>query len=89
MQVCEALIGKPEQIAAAIGVAGKVPFAWRHPAKGRAAGDIPSAIHMRLLLDHSARHGLGLTERHLIRGGSEAEIAAILAARAAGRVAAA
>ncbi len=88
MQVCEALIGKPEQIAAAIGVADKVPFAWRHPAKGRAAGDITSAIHMRLLLAHSARHGLGLTPDHLIWGAREEDIAAILADRAAGKVAA-
>lgn len=82
-QVCEALIGKPEQIAAVCCTADKSPFAWRHPSKGRDAGDIPSAAHMRRLLDHSDAQGLGLTAEHLIRGAAEDEIEAILIARGA------
>ncbi len=78
LQVCERLIGKPEWLAEAIGVAGKVPFAWRHPSKGRDAGDIPSARHMRALLAYSETHGLGLTAEHLVRGAAEAEIEDIL-----------
>lgn len=88
MQVCEALIGKPEQIAGALGINEKSPYHWRSARTGRLAGDLPSADVMRRLLEHSDRHGLGLTAEHLIRGASEAEIAALLAARSAGKVAA-
>jgi hypothetical protein len=38
---------------------------------------------MRALLAHSAARGLGLTAEHLLFGAADAEIAAILAARAA------
>ena len=79
--VCERLIGKPQKIAAAIGMNEKSPFHWRHARTGRIAGDLPSATVMRALLDHSEAHALGLTATHLIRGASEAEVAAILAAR--------
>lgn len=78
LEVCERLIGKPEWLAEAIGVADKVPYAWRHASKGRDAGDIPSARHMRALLAYSDAHGLGLTADHLVRGASEAEIEDIL-----------
>ena len=82
IQVCERLIGKPEQIAAAIGMNEKSPYHWRNARTGRSAGDLPSTNVMRALLAHSAAHQLGLTADHLIWGAPEAEIADILAARA-------
>lgn len=81
MQVCERLIGKPEQIAAAIGGNTKAPYHWRRERTGRSAGDMPSAQVMRALLAHSATHSLGLTADHLIWGAPASEIEAILAAR--------
>lgn len=79
MAVCERLIGTPEEIARICGIAEKSPYAWRFASKGRHAGDLTSAVHMRALLAHSEAHGLGLTAEHLIRGATEAEVEAILA----------
>lgn len=84
LEVCERLIGPPAVLGVVCGLSIKATYIWRRPATGRAAGDIPSAPNMRNLLDHSDRLGLGLTANHLIRGASEDEIAAILAARNAG-----
>ena len=87
--VCERLIGPPETIAAIAQVAAKAPYNWRRlGARFRLAGDLPSAVTMRRLLEHSDRHQLGLTADHLIRGASEAEVAAIEAARPMPQVAA-
>jgi hypothetical protein len=82
-EVVEKLIGKPDVIGKIVGVDGKAPYQWRGARGFRAAGDIPYAAHMRALLAHSATHHLGLTAEHLIWGATEAEIEAILAARAA------
>jgi hypothetical protein len=82
MTVCERLLGKPSEIGRAIGMNEKAAFHWRHANSSRDAGDLPSAPVMRRLLAYSDAHGLGLTAEHLIRGADEAEIAAILAARA-------
>lgn len=79
MQVCERLIGKPEQIAAAIGYQEKAPYHWRHAREGRDAGDLPTARVMRSLLAHAAAHRIPLTADHLIWGASEGEVAALLA----------
>ena len=79
MQVCERLIGKPEQIAAAIGLKEKAPYHWRNARTGRAAGDFPSATVMRQLLAHAAARQIPLTADHLVWGASEAEVDAILA----------
>ena len=81
MQVCEALIGKPEEIAIICGYTAKAAFPWRRAAENRDAGDLPSARVMRRLLAHSRANHLGLEARHLIEGAPEAEIAEILAAR--------
>jgi len=88
LDVCEALIGGPEVLAPICGRNAKSPYLWRRSANGRAAGDIPSTIHMRALLAHSAARGLGLTADHLIWGAPAAEIDAILARRASPAVAA-
>ena len=82
LEVVEALIGKPDVIAAICGVNQKAPYGWRHATDRRDSGDIPYTAHQRLLLAHSAAHQLGLTADHLIWGAPEAEIADILAARA-------
>lgn len=84
MQVCERLIGKPEQIAVAAGCNEKAPYHWRHERHGRAPGDMPSLQVVRALLAHSAARHLGLTADHLIWGAPEDEIAAILDLRQPG-----
>ena len=81
LEVCKRLIGKFELIGEICGIHPKSPYQWRDGQGLRAAGDLPFAAHMRRLLDYSDRLGLGLTADHLIRGASEDEIAAILAAR--------
>lgn len=88
MQVCERLIGKPEQIAAVTDLHPKSPFHWRNARSGRDAGDMPSVGIIRRLLTHSAAHGLGLTADHLIWGAGEEAVAEILAARRVKAVAA-
>lgn len=80
MQVAERLIGKPEQIAAAIGLKEKAPYHWRNARTGRAAGDFPSATVMRALLAYAAARCIPLTAEHLIWGASEDELAALIAA---------
>lgn len=89
MQVCERLIGPAPMLGPICGMNAKAAYLWARPSKWRSAGDVTGAAHMRRLLDHSDRHGLGLTAVHLIRGAPEEEIAAILAARGAGTLEAA
>lgn len=84
LQVCTRLLGAYPALARVVGYGEKAPYLWEKPASNREAGDLPSARIMRALLDHSDRHGLGLTAEHLIWGASEAEVAAILQARARG-----
>lgn len=79
MQVCERLIGKPEAISLAAGLQPKAAYGWRRDSDGRDAGDIPSARHMRRLLDHARAHGIPLTAEHLIYGATAAEIDGLLA----------
>ncbi|WP_226783165.1 hypothetical protein [Oceaniglobus trochenteri] len=81
LEVAQALFGHIEDVAEAAQYDRKSGYPWRHAAKGRAAGDFPSAIVMRRLLDYSNEHGLGLTADHLIYGAESAEIEAILASR--------
>lgn len=81
-EVCERLVGPIEELAAICRMHRKGAYQWRGASKLRDAGDILPK-HMRALLAHSDAHGLGLTADHLIRGATEAEIDAILAARAA------
>ena len=88
LEVCQRLIGPIEEISCIAGYKPKAAYNWRHPSADRDAGDIPSARLMRRLLDYSDEHGLGVTADHLIMGADADEIDAILAARAAGRVAA-
>ena len=83
MQVCEALIGKPEQVARAAGLRAKAAYHWRHANSNRRAGDLPSAWVMRHLLAYSEARQLGLVADHLIWGAPEAEVARILAERQA------
>lgn len=86
-EVCLRLIGPPSLIGEITGVDGKSPYQWHNGRGFRAAGDIPYTSHMRALLAYSAARNLGLTADHLIWGAPEADITAILDARAA-RVAA-
>ena len=79
--VCEQLIGPPPVLSAVCGLDRSASYLWRRASTGRNSGDIPSAGHMRALLDHSEAHGLGLTATHLIRGASAADIQAVLASR--------
>lgn len=88
LRVCTLLIGPYELISRIVGDAPTSAYNWANTSGARDAGDIPSARKMRRLLSHSDTFGLGLTAEHLIRGASEDEINAILAARDAGKVAA-
>ena len=81
-EVCERLIGPPQILGPLCGKGEKAAYLWRRASTGRDPGDIPSAPNMRALLAHSEAHALGLTAEHLILGATEAEVAAILAARA-------
>ncbi|WP_284262516.1 hypothetical protein [Roseicyclus amphidinii] len=83
LDVCKRLIGREEVLADICSVHAKAPYHWNRAAAYRDAGDVPSARYQRVLLRHSEQHKLGLTARHLIEGAPEAEIEAILAARAA------
>lgn len=84
IEVVERLVGPPEFVSGEIlGLHPKATYKWRHPSDGRGAGDIPSAPHMRAILEHSEANGLGLTAEHLIRGADLAEVEAILSARSA------
>ena len=80
LEVCERLIGPRGALAAICGLGKKGAFFWNRPSQWRDAGDMLPK-HQRSLLDHSDRNGLGLTADHLIRGATEAEVAAVLAAR--------
>jgi hypothetical protein len=81
LEVCERLVGPIEVFGPIAGVGCKAPYNWRHARGLRQSGEIPYDHYKRALLAHSDRHGLGLTAEHLIRGASQAEIDAILAAR--------
>lgn len=81
LEVCERLVGPIEQLGRIIGNGDKALYMWRRPSKFHLPGDIRSARHMRALLAHSDRLGLGLTPLHLIEGADEAEVQAILDAR--------
>lgn len=80
-EVCERLIGDVLKIGVVVGFRSNAVTGWKRASRDRDAGDVPSSIYMRLLLDHSDRLGLGLTAEHLIRGANAAEIDAILEAR--------
>jgi hypothetical protein len=82
LEVCERLIAPLPELERIAGYRPKASYAWLRPSRDRASGEFPSVRLMQLLLDHSDAHRLGLTALHLIRGADEAEIAAILAARA-------
>lgn len=80
IEVVERLIAPVEDLGELAGLNAKAAYHWRSGSKVRDPGDIP-VRHARRFLDHSDRHGLGLTAQHLIRGATEAEIDAILNAR--------
>lgn len=82
-EVVERIIGRPEVVAAAIGIAAKSPYAWRRGSARRAAGDITSPPFMRSLLAHAAARGLPLRAEHLIWGAPRAEIEALMQSRQA------
>jgi hypothetical protein len=79
MEVCEALIGRPEVLGQIAGLGPKAAYGWRHGSAWRDAGDLHSARTMRLLLAHARDRGIPLTAEHLIWGAEAAEIEALLA----------
>ncbi len=74
------LLGGYKGVAAILGQHEKTPIAWKNGSKMRDAGDIPSPRIMRTLLAAAAQRRIALTADHLIYGGSEAEIAALMPA---------
>jgi hypothetical protein len=81
LEVCERLIGPLEQLGRITGNTDKALYIWRRESKFHGPGDIRSARHMRAILAHSDRLGLGLTPLHLIEGASLQEVEEILAGR--------
>lgn len=80
LEVCERLIGPLERIGTICRIDPKAPYHWRRQSVGRLAGDVPSATHMRALLDYAEANSIPLTAAHLVRGASVAEIDALLQA---------
>lgn len=74
------LLGGYKGVAAILGQTEKAPLGWKNGSKWRDAGDIPSVRTMRTLLAAAAQRRIALTANHLIYGGSEAEIAALMPA---------
>ena len=81
LEVCERLIGPLPFLAEICGYVRTAGYIWRNGSTTRDKNDIPSARLMRSLLAYSDAHALGLTPAHLILGASDADVAAILAAR--------
>ncbi len=77
-QVVERLIGRPETVDRALGLAGKTSYSWRGGSANRDVGDIPSTRWMRALLAYSAARGIPLQAEHLIWGAPAAEIEELL-----------
>lgn len=82
LEVCDALIGSPAQIATICGLKPKATYPWRRKSDWQEAGDIRAAKYMRKLLHYSRRHKLGLEAKHLIFGATRADVARILETRA-------
>jgi len=60
------------------GYGAKAGYTWRKPAKGRDAGDLPSARIMRQMLLHCRKHKIALQPEWLIFGAPEADVTAAL-----------
>lgn len=86
LEVCVRLVGPLEAIGAICGVHPKSPYQWRRAAEGRLPGDIPSAVHMRALLNWAQDNGVLLTADMLVKGADEDTITA-LCAQSQGRAA--
>lgn len=82
MEVCEALIGRPEALSQIAGLGPKAAYGWRHGSAWRDEGDVGSGRTMRALLHHARQHGIPLTAEHLIFGAPASDIEALLAAQA-------
>lgn len=80
--VVRTIFGGPDNVAAIIGIGTPQIYRWASGGRDRDQGDLTSPRHMRTLLTYSRQHNLGLTADHLIFGADQAEIDAILAARA-------
>jgi len=87
LEVCERLVGKLPEIELITGRRPKGAYAWKRPAMGRNPGDMPADAN-RKLLKYAKRHGIPLTEKHLIWGASRAEIDALLENMSAQEIAA-
>ena len=83
LRVAIALIGPVALIAEICGLDESTPHMWKRGSKLQDPWDVPSARHMRKLLEYSRQRGRGLQPGHLIEGASTSEIAAILARREA------
>ena len=79
VEVCERLIGPLDILATVVGYGEKAGYLWRKDAKGRDAGDFPSARIQRRLLAYAAARQIPLTAEHLIWGASAEEIEALKA----------
>lgn len=87
LEVCEHLIAPIAKLGAIAGTNEKAAYAWRPSSQWREAGDMPPRAN-RKLLKYAKRHGIPLTEKHLIWGASRAEIEALLENMSAQEIAA-
>lgn len=82
LEVVECLVAPLRDLGRIVGVHPKTPYGWPSGSRWRHAGDLPPPVNRRLLA-HAARHGLPLTEAHLIWGAPWPEVEAL--ARGIGR----
>lgn len=87
LEVCERLIAPIGELGRIVKMGEKAGYGWRRAAKYRDAGDMPPRVN-RGLLKYAKRHGIPLTEKHLIWGASRAEIEALLENMSAQEIAA-
>lgn len=83
VEVLVALLGRVDDLGAAIGLDRKAGYVWRRPAARRKAGDLPSVDVVKKFKAYSDQHGLGLTLDHLIYGADQAELDRLLGKKVA------
>ena len=77
------LIGPADLIAEICEIDRTTVISWQRGGKYRNAGDIPSARHMRRLVEYSRKRNLGLTYEHVVSGAPSEEIAFLKQAQCA------
>jgi len=74
LEVCIAIFGSIELVAQICGLASVSPHHWKRQTKNHDAYDIPSARHMRHLLDAAAERELVLHPGWLLYGADDRDV---------------